>query len=71
MTLKSTSVSVDDNSYDNFIRAYNILNMEEGIHWQSFQADEYTDAAGDSISGSWCNPAFAQERYDTCFAHPP
>ena len=63
-------LSTDDNNYDNFIQAYNVLGMTEGTHWQSFQATEYTDADGESISGHGAvvhDPAFTQKRYETCF----
>ena len=65
-------LSVDDDNYDNFVHAYNLLNLEEGIHWQSFQATEYTNIDGDSISGHGAvvhDPDFAELRFETCFGN--
>ena len=65
-------LSEDDSSYVNFVRAYDILNMEEDIHWQSFQSNDYTNGNGESISGHGAvvhDPRFAALRHEMCFSH--
>ena len=65
-------ISIDDNNYEQFVQSYNILSMQQGIHWQSIEAPVYSDINGDSISGHGAvvhDPAFVQQRYDTCFSH--
>ncbi|MEC7983592.1 MAG: hypothetical protein VX278_00430, partial [Myxococcota bacterium] len=36
-------VAVDDSSYDAFLRGYDQLGLEEGVHWASFGPAAYTD----------------------------
>jgi hypothetical protein len=64
-------VAVDDANYSQFVAAYAVLGLEEGLHWQSFSAASYTDWEGKSISGHGAvvhDPAFAEQRFRTCFA---
>lgn len=62
--------SIDDASYEQFVSAYALIGLEEGIHWTSFSAASYSDNEGDDISGHAAavhDPAFASQRHDACF----
>lgn len=63
-------LSTDDEHYSNFLIAYDVLGLEEGIHWESFSADSYSDFIGAETTGHGAvvhDPAFAAERYAACF----
>ena len=63
-------VSVNDDNYDQFVSAYELIGLEEGIHWTSFFASSYRDNEGNDISGHGAavhDPAFANQRHDACF----
>lgn len=65
-------VSLDDDNHEQFLISYNILHMQEGIHWTSFQAPIYHNRFGEEITGHAAvvhDPAFAIQRYETCFAY--
>ena len=62
--------SSDDTSYEQFVKAYGALGMEENIHWNSFSASIYQDHNGEEVSGHAAvvkDPAYQSQRYTTCF----
>ena len=63
-------VSEDDNNYDQFVRAYNVLGLIEGLHWSSFTSESYFNELGESITGHGAvvhDPTYRSLRYTTCF----
>jgi len=66
-------VSVDDGSYDNFIRAYDELGLIGGIHFEEISGAPYSDASGAPIGGHGAvlnDPRYADLRREACFADP-
>ena len=63
-------VSEEDNNYDQFVRAYNVLGLIEGLHWSSFTSESYFNELGESITGHGAvvhDPAYRSLRHTTCF----
>ena len=64
-------LSVDDDNYREFVIAYDVLGLEEGLHWSSFSAPSYTDSDGESVNGHSAvvqDPAFRSQRHEACFS---
>jgi len=64
-------VSIDDSSYDAFIRGYNVLGLVEGQHFVVFSGAPYSDSNGNIISGHAAalkDPRYINLRNDACFA---
>ncbi len=62
--------SIDDSSYEKFIRAYAVLGMEKGTHWQSFDGAPYLDTDGKVLSGHAAvvkDPRFSDLRAQACW----
>ena len=63
--------SADDANYAEFVLAYGVLNLQEGVHWESFTAASYTDREGETVNGHSAvvqDPSFKQQRYEACFS---
>jgi len=43
--------SIDDSSYQSLVRAYAVLGLEKGTHWQAFGGAPYRDEKGNEING--------------------
>ena len=62
--------SVDDGSYNAFVRAYGVLGLEKGKHWMEFDGAPYLDADGNEISGHAAvarDPRFSDLRAQACW----
>jgi len=65
-------VSVDDNSYNSFIAAYNQLGMIQDTHYVEVSGAPYSDANGASITGHSAalnDPRYTAQRTDACFSN--
>jgi len=66
-------VSVDDGSYDNFVRTYGELGLIRGVHFEEVSGAPYSDADGAPIGGHSAilnDPRYADLRTEACFADP-
>jgi hypothetical protein len=64
-------VSVDDGSYNSFIRAYDYLGMVRDTHYVEVSGAPYADTNGASISGHGAilnDPRYAAQRLEACFS---
>lgn len=62
--------SVDDSSYDAFVRAYAVLGLEKGIHWQEFDGAPYRATDGEKLNGHAAvarDPRYADLRAQACW----
>ena len=66
-------VSVDDNSYDAFVRAYGVLGMVQDVHYREISGAPYSEVGGTAISGHGAvlnDPRYTAQRLEACFRPP-